>query len=91
MEIKMAQDTQKSNIPDRTTNVPNTRFCGDLRSKKYFMLDTIATEASHYLDPSGHCWCYHTQQPVGPDGQQVAPEFCGQDRKCYRSALAAPK
>jgi hypothetical protein len=67
-----------------------TAFCGDLRSKKYFMLDKIATEADDYKDPSGHCWCYHTQQPVGPDGQQVLPESCVPGRKCYRSALSAP-
>ena len=72
------------------STVPQTAFCGDLRSKKYYMLDTIATVADDYLDPSGHCWCYHTQQPVGPDGQQVLPERCGPQRKCYRSALSAP-
>ena len=71
-----------------TSAVPETRFCGDLRSKKYFMLDTIATEVEHYMDPSGHCWCYHTQQPIGPDGSQVMPEECRPGRKCYRSALA---
>ena len=72
------------------STVPLTAFCGDLRSKKYYMLDTIATEADDYLDASGHCWCYHTQQPIGPDGQQVLPERCGPERKCYRSALSAP-
>ncbi len=64
-----------------------TPFCGDLRSKKYFMLDQIATEAQDYMDPSGHCWCYHTQQAIGPDGEQAFPEVCGPGRKCYRSAL----
>jgi len=68
--------------------VPLTAFCGELRSKKFYMLDTIATQESDYLDPSGHCWCYHTQQPIGPDGQQVRPEMCGPGRGCYRSALA---
>jgi hypothetical protein len=65
-----------------------TRFCGDLRSKKFFMLDTIPSEPEHYYDPSGHCWCFHTQQPIGPDGLQVSPEQCGNDRACYRSAVA---
>ena len=69
-------------------NVPLTPFCGDLRSKKYYMLDRIATEADDYMDPSGHCWCYHTQQAVGPDGKHAMPDHCGPDRKCYRSALA---
>jgi hypothetical protein len=65
-----------------------TPFCGDLRSKKFFMLDTIPTEPQHYYDPSGHCWCFHTQQPIGPDGNQVMPEDCRPGRACYRSALA---
>jgi hypothetical protein len=64
-----------------------TRFCGDLRSKKFFMLDTIPSEPGQYYDPSGHCWCFHTQQPIGPDGRQVSPEECGSERRCYRSAL----
>jgi hypothetical protein len=70
------------------TNIALTQFCGDLRSKKFFMMDSIPTKASDFYDPSGHCWCYHTQQPVGPDGELVMPERCGISRKCYRSALA---
>ena len=65
-----------------------TTFCGELRSKRYFMLDTIPTEAEQYMDPSGHCWCFHTQQVFGPDGHPVGPEECGKDRQCYRSALS---
>lgn len=73
-----------------STTILQTPFCGDLRSKKFFMLDTIPTDPQQYYDPSGHCWCYHTQKPIGPDGLQVSPEQCGTDRKCYRSALAKP-
>jgi len=68
-----------------------TPFCGDLRSKKFFLLDQIATKPEDYLDPSGHCWCYHTQQVVGPDGNIVAPEDCVPGRACYRSALDKTK
>lgn len=71
--------------------VVNTPFCGSLRSKKYFMLDVIATEAEQYLDDSNHCWCYHTQQVIGPDGGLVAPHKCVKARSCYRSALSAVK
>lgn len=71
-------------------NILQTRFCGDLRSKRFFLLDAIPTDPEQYYDPSGHCWCYHTQQPIGPDGQAVMPETCDVNRKCYRSALAAP-
>lgn len=69
-------------------SVPLTPFCGLLRSKKHYMLDTIATEAEQYLDSTGHCWCYVTQQPIGPDGVHVTPHECTPTRKCYRSALA---
>lgn len=64
-----------------------TPFCGELRSKKYFLLDTIASEASDLMDGSGHCWCHHTQQPIGPDGLHVLPDLCTPGRSCYRSAL----
>jgi hypothetical protein len=70
--------------------VINTPFCGDLRSKKFFLLDRIATSAEDYLDASEHCWCYHTQQVVGPDGNIVMPQRCTPARSCYRSALARP-
>ena len=65
-----------------------TPFCGDLRSKKYFLLDTLPSEASDLLDGSGHCWCYHTQQPIGPDGLHVLPDQCVPGRVCYRSGFS---
>ncbi len=68
-------------------SVLKTPFCGDLRSKKFFLSDQIATTAEDYLDASNHCWCYHTQQVVGPDGNIVMPERCVPGRGCYRSAL----
>jgi len=71
-------------------NVLQTKFCGDLRSKKLYMHDTIPTTAEDFLDPSGHTWCYHTQMPLGPDGAIAVPDQCGPGRKCYRSALATP-
>ena len=74
-------------MKEQALPIINTPFCGDLRSKKFFLLDQIATKAEDYLDPSGHCWCYHTQQVVGPDGNIVAPEDCVPGRSCYRSAL----
>jgi hypothetical protein len=62
-------------------------FCGSLRSKKFFMRDTLATEASDYLDASNHCWCSETQQVIGPDGGRVHPSRCGSGRSCYTSAF----
>ncbi len=72
-------------------SVIKTPFCGDLRSKKFFLSDQIATTAEDYLDASSHCWCYHTQQVVGPDGNIVMPERCVPGRGCYRSALDRPR
>ena len=70
-QIRQPQQTDET--------LPQTPFCGELRSKKYFLLDQLPTEAAHYLDSTRHCWCYHTQQPVGPDGQRVDPsELCTQ-------------
>ena len=66
-----------------------TPFCGELRSKKYFLLDTIPSQASDLLDGSGHCWCHHTQQPIGPDGLHVLPDLCVPGRSCYKSGLPA--
>ena len=67
--------------------IPQSPFCGSLRSKKFFMMDGLATEASQYLDSSNHCWCRETQQVVGPDGDRVRPERCVPGRACYSSAL----
>ena len=70
-------------------NVAESPFCRELRSKKFFILDGLATEADHYLDGSNHCWCRQTQYVIGPDGNKVGPNRCGPSRSCYRSALAA--
>ena len=79
--------------PAKTTklDVLQTPFCGDLRSKKFYLRDEILTEAEDYHDASGHTFCYHTQMPIGPDGARAAPEYCTPERGCYRSALAAPE
>jgi hypothetical protein len=62
-------------------------FCASLRSKKFFMMDQLATDASHYLDSSNHCWCRETQLVFGPDEGRVHPARCIPGRACYRSAL----
>ena len=67
--------------------VLQSAFCGSLRSKKFFMLDGLATEAGDYLDASNHCWCRETHLVVGPDGGRVRPERCVPGRSCYSSAL----
>ena len=67
--------------------VVESPFCASLRSKKFFMMDELATDASHYLDSSNHCWCRETQLVVGPDGNRATPSRCVPGRGCYSSAL----
>jgi len=64
-------------------------FCGSLRSKKFFILDAIATSAEQYIDASNHCWCRETQEVIGPDNRRVHPDNCTPGRSCYTSALKA--
>jgi len=68
---------------------PESAFCASLRSKKFFMMDALPTEASQYLDGSNHCWCRVTQQVIGPDGAPVDPGACVAGRSCYSSAFGA--
>jgi hypothetical protein len=68
-----------------TVPIALSPFCGELRSKKYYFLDRMPTEESDLLDGSGHCWCSHTKQAIGPDGELVAPSECTSERGCYRS------
>ena len=84
----MIQGPDQNDLPRVDPEVPQTPFCGQLRSKKFFMLDVLPTEQSQYLDESNYCWCFQTQQVVGPDGSHVAPDQCRPGRSCYQSALA---
>jgi hypothetical protein len=76
----------ESAAADATAPIESS-FCASLRSKKFFMMDQLATDASHYLDSSNHCWCRETQLVYGPDEGRVHPERCRPGRTCYRSAL----
>ena len=67
--------------------VMQSPFCASLRSKKFFMLDGLATDAQQYIDASNHCWCRETQKVMGPDGGRVHPNRCVPSRACYSSAL----
>jgi hypothetical protein len=73
---------------NETTAAPvQSAFCGSLRSKKYFMLDRLATSADEYLDAANHVWCCETQEVIGPDNRRVDPDNCGPGRACYSSAV----
>jgi len=87
----MANETvnQKAANEINASVAPQSAFCSSLRSKKFFMIDALATEASQYIDGSNHCWCRVTQQVIGPDGGSVRPESCVSGRDCYSSAFEA--
>jgi hypothetical protein len=72
-----------------TTEAPPvlSPFCGSLRSKKFFLLDRLATTADDYLDAANHVWCRETQEVIGPDNRRVDPNACGPGRACYSSAV----
>ncbi|HYR56942.1 MAG TPA: hypothetical protein VEM39_12515 [Myxococcaceae bacterium] len=68
---------------------PQSPYCRELRSKQFYLHGGLATEAAHYVDgESDHCWCFETQQVIGPDGARAGPERCIPGRGCYRSALS---
>jgi len=77
--------------PAAETNVTTTpiqsTFCGQLRSKKFFKLDRLATSSSDYIDAANHVWCCETQEVFGPDNHTVHPDDCGPGRSCYNSAI----
>jgi hypothetical protein len=62
-------------------------FCEQLRSKKYFILDRLATSADDYIDAANHVWCCETQEVIGPDNRRVSTDNCTPGRSCYSSAL----
>ncbi|HEY3579052.1 MAG TPA: hypothetical protein VGK82_00845 [Pyrinomonadaceae bacterium] len=62
-------------------------FCGSLRSKKFFLLDRLASSAEDYVDAANHIWCCETQEVIGPDNRRVDPNACGPGRACYSSAV----
>ena len=75
-------------LPIETESAPlQSPFCGSLRSKKFFLLDRLATKAEDYLDGANHVWCTHTQEVIGPDNARVTPERCTPGRSCYSSAI----
>ena len=68
---------------------PESTFCREIRSKKFYFLKSVPVDESELLDGSNHCWCYRTMQVVGPDGNMVRPQTCRPGRGCYRSVFEA--
>lgn len=76
-----------ASLEEQTISVQplQSAFCRELRSKKYFSLQSIPISRDDYLDASNHCWCRLTMQVVGPDGEMVHPNACRNGRSCYKS------
>ncbi len=55
--------------------------CRLLRSKWMFI--HVEEEANVPRSDSGICWCVHTQNCLGPDGEVVTREACNAERPCY--------
>lgn len=85
----MANETSNEKNAEPANESANLQspFCGSLRSKKFFMIDGMATSAEQYIDASNHCWCRETQEVIGPDNRRVDPDSCTPGRSCYSSAL----
>jgi hypothetical protein len=55
--------------------------CRLLRSKGMFI--EVEPDPSIPSMESGACWCVHTQNCLGPDGEVATPETCKPGRGCY--------
>ncbi len=66
--------------PLSPSGLPNER-CRLLRSKWMFI--DAEPDPTVPRSDSGICWCVHTQNCLGPDGQVVTPEACRPGRSCY--------
>jgi hypothetical protein len=82
----MPEENRNNETPLEAAPVQST-FCGSLRSKKFFMLDRLATSAGDYLDAANHVWCSETQEVIGPDNRRVSTDNCTPGRACYSSAV----
>src|SRR6185369_3568287 len=72
--VNPVKDYGESFMPNEIVEPVQSPFCGSLRSKKYYMLDRLATSADEYLDATNHVWCCETQEVIGPDNARVDPE-----------------
>jgi hypothetical protein len=61
-------------MANETVEPLQSQFCGSLRSKKYFMLDRLATSADEYLDATNLVWCCETLVVIGHDKRRVVPD-----------------
>ena len=56
-------------------------LCRRLRSKEMFF--TVEPDPAIPDTRSGHFWCTHTMNCLGPDGKPVEEERCQTSRTCF--------
>jgi len=83
----MADESTETSAASEISAPFQSTFCGSLRSKKFFLLDRLATSADEYLDAANHVWCCETQEVIGPDNARVDPHECRPGRACYSSSV----
>ena len=57
--------------------------CEFIRWKGMFIDVQRDPSAAVYEEPH-ICWCMHTQNPLGPDGEVVDEDTCNWFRSCYQ-------
>jgi hypothetical protein len=68
-------------MPEITPPSVSHDRCRLLRSKWMFI--EVEPDPSVPASDSGICWCVHTQNCLGPDGQVASAESCKSGRACY--------
>ncbi len=66
---------------------PVQPVCRHLRSKAIFVAGQMEPPADIEEMGSGHCWCNHTQNVLGPDNHSVDRRECNGGRDCYEATL----
>lgn len=57
--------------------------CRHLRNKGMYIEVEPDPEVPSMSD--GFCWCSHTQNCLGPDGEVASHEDCTPDRNCFEA------
>jgi hypothetical protein len=70
-------------------NPPRSPICAELRSKKYYFLQSAPMAAEDVLDNANDCWCNKTCDRLGPDNDQVHPDDCRAPRACFRAQFSS--
>jgi len=85
LDVSVRDDAAGESAAQGSTEIVNSPFCREIRSKRFFFLREMPTEPHHLKDGSNHCWCRVTMKVYGPDGEITRPTDCVAGRSCYKS------